>query len=329
MSKTLVRICLCVALAGCSSSAATSAQTDAASADLAQADVATADAAPDLLSAELPAEVPPPETLGGDRPAAVHVPDDYSSNKTWPLILLLHGYSATGGVQDLFLGLSARATQFGFVEVVPEGLTDPAGNQYWNATPACCDFAPSGVDDLGYLKGLLSEAITKLHADPSRIYVVGHSNGGFMAHRLACEAADQITAIASIAGSMAADTSTCKPSRPVSVLQIHGTADTTIPFGGKGGPAGSGVPTNYPSADAIVAAWQGLDGCGSEAAAGAALDFDLAVASAETEQHAWTGCQQGSRVDLWKMNGSKHIPGFSNDFRDALVTHLLALKREP
>ena len=36
--------------------------------------------------------------------------------------------------------------------------------------------------------------------DPQRIYVVGHSNGGFMSYRLACTRADRIAAIVSLAG---------------------------------------------------------------------------------------------------------------------------------
>ena len=71
------------------------------------------------------------------------------------------------------------------------------------------------VDDVAYVGGLIDEALRTWPVDPKRVYIVGHSNGDFMAHRLACERADVVVAIAGLAGAgIAIDGSGCSPSKP-------------------------------------------------------------------------------------------------------------------
>lgn len=275
-------------------------------------------------AAELPA---PPTQIGATRPATVTVPANFGAQAKWPMVLVLHGYGVQGALQDAFLGVSARATQLGFVAVVPEGTQDPAGNQFWNAVPACCDFAKSGVDDLGYLVGLVDEAVAQLRVDPQRVYVVGHSNGGFMAQRLACERPDKFTGFASIAGSTTADPAACKPASPVAALIIHGTQDATVSYAGSAGGGGGPLKLAYPGAEEIAWRWRSLNGCAATAAVGGAVDHDSKVDGPETQPTAWTDCKKGSRVDLWTMKDSSHIPLFTVAFRDHLVAHLLAQVR--
>jgi polyhydroxybutyrate depolymerase len=61
---------------------------------------------------------------------------------------------------------------------------------------------------------------------------MGHSNGGMMAYRLACDLSEKITAVAVVTGALVDDT--CNPTKPVSTLHIHGNLDPTIPFHGGG-----------------------------------------------------------------------------------------------
>ena len=113
----------------------------------------------------------------------------------------------------------------GFLYCYPDGTIDRWGNRFWNATDACCDFGNTGVDDAGYLRALIEEIARRFAVDRKRIYLVGHSNGGFMAYRMACQSADLIAGIASLAGTTFLDPSRCAPSEPVNILHIHGTAD--------------------------------------------------------------------------------------------------------
>ncbi len=265
---------------------------------------------------------PPPERLGGNRPVAVSYPDGYDASQTWPLIIVLHGYTAFGAGQDRYLGVSARASTYGFVTLAPDGTRDQGGNRFWNATETCCDFGRTGVDDLAYLTGLIDEAVERVNVDPERVYLVGHSNGGFMASRIACDAADKVTAVLSIAGSEFSDPERCRPSRPVGLIQVHGTLDSTIAYAG-GSFRGGG---SYPGAETVVTRFFARNNCPDQPAAAGTGDFDRAVLGDETEITVWGGCQDGADVQLWSMQGSGHVPGFTDDFRDALVETLLGYR---
>jgi polyhydroxybutyrate depolymerase len=263
----------------------------------------------------LPPE-PLPTEIGGDRPAAVHVPDNVDESDLWPLVILLHGYTASGFIQNAYLGISGHVTDRGFILVIPEGTIDAAGNAFWNATYACCNFYGSTVDDEGYLSGLIDEAIEKLPVDANRVSLFGHSNGGFMSYRMACTHADQIAAIADIAGATYKNSGVCNPSEAVSVLHIHGTADPTIPYDGS---------QYYPSAQDTVDQWIDKNGCDPDSGIdGDPISYDKWVPGAETQITSWSGCDQGTEVALWKMVESGHIPSFDNNFIPDVLDFLLS-----
>ncbi|MFD0744981.1 alpha/beta hydrolase family esterase [Phytohabitans flavus] len=132
-----------------------------------------------------------------DRPFSLHVPSGYDPATKAPLVVVLHGYTSSGAEQEEYFQLKGESDRRGFLYAMPDGTVNHEKHHFWNATPACCDFFDSGVDDSGYLIKLADAVAAKYAVDPARVYFVGHSNGGFMALRMACEHADRVAAVAS------------------------------------------------------------------------------------------------------------------------------------
>ena len=247
--------------------------------------------------------------FGGSRPARVIAREGTAQG----LLLALHGYGDDGASFVQALGLPALARRKGLVLVAPDGTLDPRGHRFWNATDACCDFFDHPVDDVAYLRGLLEEVSAAYRVDARRRYVLGLSNGAFMAHRLACEAADEIAAIVPIAGTTWADPGRCRPSSPVSVLQVHGDADRIIFYQGGQHVLGLGKGL-YPGSVATIERWARLDHCsGSRVPAPPALDLDREP-GAETWVEQVAGCPAGVDVRLLTLRGGPHVPAFAAAF---------------
>lgn len=153
-----------------------------------------------------------PEVAAGSRP---------------PLLLALHGRGASGSRMAALTGFDARAARHGFVVVYPDALQGRWNYLY--GIPGAAD----GPDDVGFLQRL-TDALTRRHdVDPARRYVIGISNGGFMAQRLACTEESRFAGFASVAaGAFAALPEHCVRARPVDALYLHGTADRLVPWNG-------------------------------------------------------------------------------------------------
>lgn len=267
--------------------------------------------------------------IGGDRPVEVFVPSSYDPATPAPLVLLLHGYTASGALQELYFQIQPEAEKRGFLYAHPDGTQEASGTQFWNATEACCDIYGSGVDDSAYLRKVIEDIQGAYAVDPKRIYVMGHSNGGFMSYRMACDHADLVAGIASLAGATFVDAADCKASEPVSVLQIHGDQDETILYAG-----GSIVGDAYPSAAETVAQWVAIDGCTGAGVDGAAIDLatradfqdsgSADLPGAETEVVAHGACAPGGHVELWTIVGGAHVPALSDGFTPAVIDFLMA-----
>jgi polyhydroxybutyrate depolymerase len=272
---------------------------------------------------------PPPAAVPGttvavdldDRPFQLHVPESYDPAGMAPLVVLLHGFTSSAAEQEGYFRLTAESDRRGFLYAMPDGTTNPRGERFWNATEACCDFRRSGVDDAGYLRGLIDTVMSTYPVDPARVYLVGHSNGGFMAHWMACEHADVVTGIVSLAGAAVDDASQCTPERPVGVLQIHGTDDRVISFDG-----GANFGRPFPSVDTTLGMWRRLNGCTDQADMSAApLDLDSGLSGAETTVTTYAdGCRDGARVELWSIEEGSHVPALTADFAPAVIDFLYA-----
>jgi polyhydroxybutyrate depolymerase len=255
-----------------------------------------------------------------DRQVTLHVPASYDAAKPVPLVMLLHGYTASGALQEAYLKFAPESDRLGFLYAYPDGKVDQRHSRFWNATDACCDLYRTGVDDSGYLSEVIKRIEATYRVDTRRVYLVGHSNGAFMAFRMACDHADQITAVATLNGAMWRDASRCRPSAPVSVLDIRGTKDTTIRYAG-----GKILDNAYPSATTTEADWVALDRCADTPATAPKLDLVTDLPDAETTVRRYTsGCAGGSTVETWTIAGGGHVPSFNASFAPDVMRFLLS-----
>lgn len=277
-----------------------------------------AETAPDAENQDMAAS-PDLGPVGGVRPAEVVTPRDWSPDGNYPVLMLLHGYTASSRIQNVYFRTSTLVDELQFVLVLPDGIEDDQGQQFWNATDRCCDFNNKNPDDSTYLNNLAIEVVERYAGDPKRVYLLGHSNGGYMSYRLACDHAETFAALASLAGSSWANADMCQPSEPVGVLQMHGTADPTVYY--------NGVVNVYPGAEELVARWVGRNGCSATGANSGSFNYDSAAGGDETEVTTWSGCAGGTQVALWKMVDSGHIPAIDTDFTRAALDFLFAQQK--
>lgn len=259
------------------------------------------------------------------RPFRVRVPENLNPAQPLPLVLLLHGYGASSMIQDSYFGLSNIVTSRNFILALPDGTLDARGSRFWDATDACCNFGGVRVDDVAYLRAVLADVRSRYNVDRNKIFVIGHSNGGFMTLRLACELSDQISAVISLAGADAQDTMLCRPAQPIHVLAVHGTADATILY--PGGLMGGVV--RYPGAETTVANWANRNGCSAMLTAnGDAVDLDTGLLGAETVRLAHAGCRPGGSAELWRIVGGAHIPALSPSWANTVMDWFTAHARQ-
>jgi len=243
--------------------------------------------------------------IGGERPAMVAIPADYDINQRYPLVMVLHGRGVDGLIQSLYFGLFDRVESEKFILVYPDGLIRNERRQ-WASTPTCCDTSPeeaAAISDAPYLTALIEEAAATYSIDTSRIGLIGHSSGGFMALTMACEASHLVTAAVNLAGSTFVDFERCQAAdNRVSVLTIHGDLDDTVFF--------DGIEDVYLSAPAVGERYALLAGCDVDnPSAGPDIDLIASIDGAETSIKRWDNCLSGAEVEFWKMNNGPHIPG--------------------
>jgi polyhydroxybutyrate depolymerase len=230
-----------------------------------------------------------------DRPYVLDVSPHHDDSRPTALLIALHGYGSTGLGLEGWWQLSALAASRDILVAHPDGLVDGSNRQFWNATDACCDFSHREIDDVGYLRAVIADVSARYSVDPKRVYVTGHSNGGYMSHRMGCDAADVVAAIAPVSGVGWKDSSRCRPSAPMPVLEIMGTSDDN--WSGWG---------DSPSTAESLAGWAAIDGCaGTLQDSGERLDLEAGIAGAETRVSRYA-CDTGA-VELWAMQGAQHV----------------------
>ncbi|HEX6767355.1 MAG TPA: alpha/beta fold hydrolase [Polyangiaceae bacterium] len=261
-------------------------------------------------------EEPLPGPDEGAYDAAVHVPSGLGANEKVPLVVVLHGYGASSSAIEEHTDFREFALKKRIAWVAPDGPKDKKGRQFWNAGSSCCNFENSPVDHVRALRRLVERALERYPIDAKRVYFVGFSNGGFMAHRIACELGGLVAGVVSVSGAGRKPNEACPATAPVRVLQVHGDADPVVEIGGGHLFRDDKYPIHL-SAAQTVGDWAKRFGCKPKPKAVGSIDFEDKLPGAETKVERFEGCQRGA-VELWTVHGGNHYIGFRAPAHEAM-----------
>jgi polyhydroxybutyrate depolymerase len=161
-----------------------------------------------------------------------------------------------------------------------------------------------GVDDVAFAKSVVADIARAHPIDRARVFATGLSNGGILAYRIACEAADTFAAVAPVIAAITSTVaSSCRPSVPVAILGIQGVADPAVHFeGGYVGDRATGVPLL--SIRATQELWRSLNGC-VPAVTSTVLPV-LVQDGTSVTQRVWAGCRANADVVWYEIDGGGH-----------------------
>ena len=231
-----------------------------------------------------------------EREYVLHLPQGYkkSQKKTFPLVVMLHGLMGTGRMASRRYGWKPLADKEGFVAVFPTAIGTPTRwKAGWRATR-----------DSKFLAALIEAMIKEFSVDKDRVYMTGHSSGGFMSFSFAATHPDKVAAIGNVAGLMIGVGK--KPKMPVSVISFHGMRDNVVAYDkehGKKARWGRGMM----SAPKCVAVFARFNGCKKKPVrtqiggwvSGEHIEI---VAHLDT----WTDGDRGTRVEFYSIIKGGH-----------------------
>ena len=216
-----------------------------------------------------------------------------------PVVVALHGLGGSAEEFETAVGMTDRIAQDGFIAVYPQGALLADGlTRGWNAGNCCNVIGEPEADDIDFLAAIL-KVLPQYGADGDRVFLAGFSNGGMLAYRAACELGDDIAGIAVVSGAF--NVSDCPSTTTMPVIIVHGTSDDFIPYAGGDSPRSitDGLkPFTNPSVRDAVEVWIERNGCDGA---------DLSSPSRVVERVSYSGCEAGSSVDFFTIDGGFHV----------------------
>lgn len=245
---------------------------------------------------------------GIKRTYMVYLPATYTGEKSVPLFIVLHGGGGNGEKAEKISRISRQSDKDGFILVYPDAV-----GRNWNDGRAVKKYLShrKNIGDVGFISVLIDKLRNDHAIDPKRVYVSGASNGGMMAHRLACELTDKITAIAPVIAAMPENIAEqCSPSRPIPVMMINGTADPMVPWeGGYVRFIGRRKYGKILSVPDTAQFWVSHNGCMAEPKKTWLPDTDQDDGT-RVRKTVFGGCEGGVEVVLYEIHGGGHTwPG--------------------
>jgi polyhydroxybutyrate depolymerase len=259
-----------------------------------------------------------------ERPYSLLVPQGPGPH---PLLFMLHGGAGNATSAESMTCLSSDvnnpaclhnlAVAAGMVVVFPNGTGSAllsnirtfnaggggprgAGGSWVCVSGAACK---AGVDELSYFNALLAEVQKLTDIDDTQLYASGLSNGGAMAHRLACSW-NKLRAIAAVGGANQYETgAACTPLRKTAVLHLHGDADPCWTYAESSRSCIQGETGYKVDVAGSIAAWAARNGCTPNPVSTPLPD--AANDGMTSVRLSWSNCQVPT--ELIRVGGGGHL----------------------
>jgi polyhydroxybutyrate depolymerase len=252
---------------------------------------------------------------GITRQYRMYIPAAYNPSTPVPVLLNLHGYGSNNAEQQYYGAFQNIADTANFLILLPNGTLNAMNQRQWNNFEP-----PTQVDDVQFISDLLDSISATYNVDAQRVYSTGMSNGGFMSYELACKLNNRIAAIASVTGSMTEPRlAACQPTRPVPVMQIHGTADAVVPYSGS-------TLGQFTPIEELVNKWVDFNDCQTTPTI-TDVPNTSTTDGCTAQRRVFGGGFRGSSVEFYRIENGGHtwpgsffIVGVTNqDFEASLV----------
>lgn len=229
-------------------------------------------------------------TSTGDRNYLVHLPNGFTDDAYYPVLLFYPGKGASAEAGEMAYGLDALPA----IVVYPYPTIGTDGANSWQGAPYS-----SGADDIAFTSNILDQLETDLCIDRTKVYAAGLSNGGGFASLLSCRLSDRIAAYAVVSGAMYYPSGECKPPRSVPLITIHGEADPIVPINGS-------IARKLPPIYNWTAMRAELSKC---------TKSQVAYPNTTTTTTTWSDCDGDVAVQNVHIRGGGHTWGqVSNDY---------------
>jgi polyhydroxybutyrate depolymerase len=227
---------------------------------------------------------------GQPRTYQLFVPRSYDGRTQVPVVFNFHGFGSSSVQQMVYGDFKPLAERNNFLIVAPDGQGTTGRHFNFGTQPGL-------QNDVQMVGALLDHIEATLCVDTHRVFSAGMSNGGAMTTALAC-ASNRFAAFGAVTASFYAPG--CGGSRPVAIMLFSGTGDPVVPFnGGRVNCCGGATVRAAPE---VIADWAAHDHCASK--------YDETRVSSEVRRRAWHGCDRGSDVVFYIIDGGGHTwPG--------------------
>ena len=159
------------------------------------------------------------EGVNVQRPVIIQTPENIDLDTNYPVVFAFHG---RGGTNTSWVNKLKNFTDSGdFIGIYPQGYL-----KSWNLGTE-----ESKADDVAFVTLIVNELKHYNNLDMNKMYAIGSSNGSGMVNKLGIHTS-HFKAIAPIVSQLMESMPILDNTKPISVYQVNGAADSTIPIDG-------------------------------------------------------------------------------------------------